>query len=102
MKDSKIKIEQCRQKIAKQYKDKINQLESENTKLKEKYNELRDTNLALEEENRQLTEWVERMLEYTNMDKETLNKLLNQSKEQKLINEIIGTFIGGLYGNVKE
>ena len=83
MKDSKIKLEQYRQKIAKQYKDKIQQLESENTKLKKKHDELRDSNLALEEENRQLKEWVERMLEYTNMDKETLNKLIGQSKKQK-------------------
>lgn len=102
MNNNKVKIEQCRQKIAKQYKDKIHQLECDNTTLKKKYDELRNTNQSLEEENRQLKDWVERMLEYTNMDKETLNRLINQSKEQKIINEIIGTFIGGLYGNIKE
>lgn len=76
MKDSKIKLEQYRQKIAKQYKDKIQQLESENIKLKKKHDELRDSNLALEEENRQLKEWVERMLEYTNMDNEQVNRTI--------------------------
>lgn len=44
MNNNKVKIEQCRQKIAKQYKDKIHQLECDNTTLKKKYDELRNTN----------------------------------------------------------
>lgn len=90
-KDTRQKMAHYREKVSKEYKEKLNNLSEdnkvlryrlnkqiqENTKLKDKVSQLEDTI-------RQMTDWVERMQEYTNMTDEQLESVKKQLAEGRL------------------
>ena len=55
---------------------------------------------ALSSENQQLKEWIERLLEYTEISKEDLKKLIESEKEKAEVRERIFTTLGilGVFG----
>lgn len=101
---NRVTMEQCRQKISKQYKDRIADLENKVRELRESNDSLKDKCNKLEDENRQLNEWVERMLEYTNMDKDTLEKAKKKLESSTELDESLQRafqIVGGLFSLYK-
>lgn len=89
----KIRINQVREKIAHDYKDRLNQkdqqiqaLAEENKNLRRENRELKEKITAAEELQRMNSEWLERMQEYVNMtpeEMENVRKSLASSAEMR-------------------
>lgn len=75
------KNEQMRQNIAKQYKDKINKLESENKMLINKL-QIEQTKVAeLETKICEYEDWIERMQDFCNMNDEQRKDFIEHSRK---------------------
>lgn len=78
--------EQIRQQVSKQYKDKILLLESENRELKRfsvKNQELQEKCRQLQNQIDQQTEWIDRLLDYCNMNADDLEVVKAQIRCDK-------------------
>ena len=67
--------EAARQKAAKEYKARLEEARQEIRELREKNDRLLQENLELEAKVEQLTDWIERLLEYTELSPEEAKQL---------------------------
>lgn len=84
--ENKSKKDIAFDKERQKYKKKIRELESETAQLKEnaqqRERELVEQNDALQEKILEQNEWIDRLLEYTELSREDLITILNNEKEK--------------------
>lgn len=71
--------EQIRSEVSKKYKDKIHNLKCEVKTLSEENEQLKSKLEETEAKLREKDEWIERLLEYTELDPETLKEHITKS-----------------------
>lgn len=71
--------EQIRSEVSKKYKGKINSLEDKVKTLSEENEQLKSKLEETEAKLREKDEWIERLLEYTELDQETLKEHITKS-----------------------
>lgn len=71
--------EQIRSEVSKKYKGKINSLENKVKTLSEENEQLKSKLEETEAKLREKDEWIERLLEYTELDQETLKEHITKS-----------------------
>lgn len=81
--------EQIRQQVAKRYKDKIRTLEEDNRKFKQMYLEEKYKREELESELQMKNEWIERLLEFTDMTPEQVQRACKSRESVKAFADII-------------
>lgn len=88
--------EQMRSKIAKQYKDRINTLESENKELKKKVVALEDELNSVKSELESKNDWIERMQDFCNMSDADRQKYLENEANKNEITQSLQILTSGL------
>lgn len=84
---NKLNTEKIRQEFAKKYNTKIRELESEVRTLKIEKADLKLEVSKLKSDLEHKDEHIERILDYVNMDKEELDRLLDNERASEAINE---------------
>lgn len=79
--------ERIRTELAKKYKAKIDDLQTQNKKLREENEKLKSQNVELESKVNEQTEWIERLLEYTELTPEEVKE---EVRKTRTIHEIQG------------
>ena len=82
--------EAARQKAAKEYKARLEEARQEIRELREKNDRLLQENLELEAKVEQLTDWIERLLEYTELSPEEAKQLRRNVKAERELSEALG------------
>lgn len=82
--------EAARQKAAKEYKGRLEEARQEIRELREKNDRLLQENLELEAKVEQLTDWIERLLEYTELSPEEAKQLRRKAKVEAELSEALG------------
>lgn len=72
--------EQIRQQVAKQYKEKIRNLEAENRRYKKLYLEEQDKRIELETQLAEKQDWIDRLLEFTELSPEQVRASVESKK----------------------
>lgn len=88
--------EQMRQKIAKQYKSRIQSLEEENRKYKRLYLAEQEKRIALESDLAAKDEWIERLLTFMDMSSEQVSRMRANEEVIRTVCEILGQFPSSL------
>lgn len=82
--------EAARQKAAKEYKVRLEEARQEIRELREKNDRLLQENLELEAKVEQLTDWIERLLEYTELSPEEAKQLRRKAKVEAELSDTFG------------
>lgn len=82
--------EAARQKAAKEYKGRLEEARKEIRELRDKNDRLRYENLELEEQVGQQQEWIERLLEFTELSPEEAKQLRRKAKVEAELSETLG------------
>lgn len=85
-----------RQKIAKEYKSRIDDLNSRNRELSKSVVNLTEENKRLEKENKKLQEKI-KVLEFTGLTEDEFKMLLSKSEADGAVNAIFNRIFRGFY-----
>lgn len=107
-KAERIKVGKYKESIVAQYSSKQKQLQSEkmaleleNKKLRNEIDKLREINSKLEDNIRQQEDWIERLLEYTNMSEEQLKQVKLDLQAREQLNKTFASFYEILFGGYR-
>lgn len=93
---NKLNTEKIRQEFAKKYNTRIRELESEVRALKIEKDDLKLEVSKLKSDLEHKNEHIERILDYINMDKEELDRLVANEKALEDINESLHSYMQSL------
>lgn len=82
--------EAARQKAAKEYKGRLEEARKEIRELRDKNDQLLCENLELEAKVGQQQEWIERLLEFTELSPEEAKQLRRKAKVEAELSETLG------------